>query len=123
MTFDVHDGEETKLELALEVAPVVALLRIDVPSIDAATVHLRIDDASGRTIHAGHAFRERRDRPFAGSYSGDAKQPGFRTLRYRDRRSLEQMRFPSSTRNPANRRSVSAMSPARKRPHPLSNSR
>lgn len=65
VTFDVHDGEETKLELALEVAPVVALLRIDVPSIDAATVHLRIDDASGRTIHAGHAFRERRDRPFA----------------------------------------------------------
>lgn len=63
-TVDVHDGEETLVDLPLERAAVDVQFVVQAPSVEAETIRVRIDDASGHRVHAGTAFRFGRTDPF-----------------------------------------------------------
>lgn len=63
-TVEIHDGEETLVDFAIARAVTKVRFVVQAPTVDAETVRLRVDDASGHRVHAGSAWRASRTDAF-----------------------------------------------------------
>lgn len=63
-TVEIHDGEETSVDVAIARAVTKVRFVVLAPTVDAETVRFRVDDGSGQRVHAGSAWRASRTDAF-----------------------------------------------------------
>ncbi|MCC7171133.1 MAG: hypothetical protein IT459_11830, partial [Planctomycetes bacterium] len=57
---EIHDDQETEVDLVLERAATTVHFVVRAPTIDAETIRVKIDDGEGRRVHSGSSWRSGR---------------------------------------------------------------